>query len=140
MHNLEEIIQKLKQAGFRITAIRKAVAYAIFKSKKPLAYFDIQKILSKNKISANKATIYRELAFLKEQKIIRELQLIGESKYYELMPKGHHHHVICQNCQIIDHVELEKDLKNEEAIILKNIKFKILTHSLEFYGLCQKCQ
>ena len=88
----------------------------------------------------NKTTIYRELAFLKKQNIILELQFDDNTKRYEIMPANHHHHIVCVRCEKVEDVVLEKDLDAEEKVITQNKKFQILHHSLEFYGICKMCQ
>lgn len=135
----KEILNKIKNKGYRYSVIRESILNLIIKSKKPLSYFNIHDFFNKKKMSANKTTIYRELVFLKEQKIIRELQFKDGVKYYEIMPEGHHHHIICNECETIEHIELNKDLEMQEKAIFENNKFKVIAHSLEFYGLCNSC-
>jgi len=125
--------------NFKITKIRKAIIDLFSMSNKPLSSLDVQKSLFKKKISANKTTVYRELEFLREQKIIEEFNFADRIKRYEIISK-HHHHIICTKCDKVECVELSKDLGKQEKIIEKDKKFKIINHSLEFYGICQKCQ
>lgn len=139
MEKLNKILKGLRNNGHRYSLIRENILDFIAKSQKPLSYFDLQKLLDQKKLSVNKTTIYRELNLLKEQKIIKDLQFKDGIKYYELMPEGHHHHIICNQCEAIDHIELKRDLYEEEESIFKNNKFKVLTHSLEFYGICSSC-
>ena len=123
----------------RFSASRNFILSLLKKSKQPLSVFDLQKEFEAKKFSVNKTTIYRELDFLKEQKIIEEFLLDDGVKRYEILSK-HHHHAVCVKCRKIDCVELEQELKSQERQIEKNNKFKIISHSLEFYGLCPKCQ
>lgn len=139
MINAKKIISRLREEGFRSTGIREAILSLFCKSKKPLSCQDIQKYLKQKSISANKTTVYRELDFLKNQKLIEEFQLDDGVRRYEISSK-HHHHVVCTKCKKIDCVELKQELRSQEIQIEKNNKFKIISHSLEFYGLCHKCQ
>jgi len=139
MINTKEIISKLREEGFRSTGIREAILYLFCNTKKPLSCMDIQEYLKQKNISANKTTVYRELDFLESKKVIEEFQLDDGVKRYEILSK-HHHHTICVKCRKINCVELEQELNNQEMQIEKNNKFKVISHSLEFYGLCQKCQ
>lgn len=136
----QELINELRASNQRITKTRKAVLALLEKSKKPLSSPEILSRINKLGLSINKTTIYRELDFLKKQEIVKELQLGDNAKYYELTPKDHHHHLICVSCDEIEDVVLEKDLDLHEKAITKNKKFKILNHSLEFYGICKSCQ
>lgn len=123
----------------RFSATRNLILSLLSKSKQPLSVFDLQKAFEMQKFLANKTTIYRELDFLKEQKLIEEFQLDDGVRRYEALSR-HHHHVVCVKCKKIECVELVTELKSQEKEIEENNKFKIISHSLEFYGLCQKCQ
>lgn len=140
MYNSSYILATLKEKGYRFAKIRKAILDLLIKSSDPLSSPDIQQLLSKKKIDANKTTVYRQLAFLKEQNLVRELQFGDNTKRYEIMPENHHHHIVCTNCDNIEDVELARDLDAEEKAIAENTNFKVLNHSLEFYGICGKCQ
>jgi len=129
------ILDSLRKKGFRNTFIRKAILEILSESKEPLTYEDFKK-----KIKANKSTVYRELSFLGAQGIIKELHFNGGAARYEMTLRDHHHHIVCVECNTIDHVEIKEDLKREEERISKNKKFKILQHTLDFYGLCAQCQ
>jgi Fe2+ or Zn2+ uptake regulation protein len=138
MKDQKEILNSFKEDGFRLTNIRKAILDLFYKSKKPFSCQDIQKYLKQNKISANKTTVYRELEFMKNRKVIEEFQVDDKVKRYEIC-SNHHHHTVCLKCRKIKCVKLCKELRDEEKIIEKNNKFKIISHSLEFYGFCRKC-
>lgn len=133
------ILARLKGQGRRHTKIRAHILDTLEKNHKPLSSPDLQKLLVHARISANKTTVYRELAFLKKQSIVREVQFGDGMKRYELLPDTHHHHLICLDCQTVEDMPLEKDLDAQEKAIAKNKNFKILTHSLEFYGICRNC-
>ena len=137
--NSEQILIKLKKDGHRFTKIRKSILDLLIKEPKPFSPLQLQKILLKNKISANKTTIYRELSFLKDQNVVVELQFKDNVKRYEIITEKHHHHIVCLNCDRVEDVELKKDLQREEKNIAKNKRFKIINHSLEFYGVCNNC-
>ena len=139
MEKVNTILEKIKHKTYRYSAIRESMTDVIIESRQPLSYFDLHALLNQKKIFANKTTIYRELAFLKEQGVIRELKFNDGINYYEPVSKGHHHHIICTTCQTIDRVELEQDLDLQEKLIAKKNKFKVLAHSLEFYGICKSC-
>ena len=139
MSSVKEILLRLKREGFRYTEVREAILVLFYASKKPFSCQDIQKHFKQKKISANKTTVYRELEFLKKKKIIEEFQLDDKVKRYEVI-SDHHHHTVCIKCKKIDCVKLKDDLYKQEAEIENNKKFKIINHSLEFYGICHKCQ
>jgi Fur family ferric uptake transcriptional regulator len=54
--------------------------------------------------------------------------------------EGHrHHHLVCNECK--DVIEVQDDLLEElEVEVERSYGFKILDHSVKFFGLCRKCQ
>lgn len=138
MEMLDQLNEQLKTLGLRITDKRLAILKIFTKSKQPLTVPQILEKLEKSEIKANKTTIYRELNVLMENKIIEEVRISSQISSYELA-LSHHHHLICKECNAITDVEMENDLLSIEKNILKNKKFKVLNHSLEFFGLCQDC-
>lgn len=135
------VLQSLKEQGFRETKARKALVELLLKSSQPLAIAEIQNILKKTyKIETNKTTVYREISFLIEQKIVREVDFGDKKKRYESNISGHHHHLVCTNCGKIEDFELKQDLADEEKRIGQSKNFKVISHTLEFFGLCSTCK
>lgn len=151
--NTKKNIKKLEEIGLRPTKLRQSFLDILLKSKSPLSVTDILKKLKKYNLSPNKTSLYRDIEIMKNKNFIKEI-LFGENKKrYELVDKNHHHHIVCSDCGTIEDIEsktvrstlcnyfeiMEKDLDKVEEKIEKNRKFKILNHSLEFFGICQKC-
>ena len=108
-------------------------------SAKPLSAEDLMEIAAKNRLKVNKTSVYRQLLTLKNGQIIRGVQLGENKKRYEIFPKNHHHHIVCTDCGYVEDVEAEQDLSGLERKIVQEKKFKVENHSLEFFGLCAKC-
>ncbi len=140
MAGTKDLIKQFKKRGHRFSAARNFILDLLVKNDKPLSVFDLQKMLKKKNLFVNKTTVYREINLLKEEDLILEIQLRENKKRYELSSKKHHHHIVCINCNKIEDVILDKDLDQQEKIITKDKKFKIINHSLEFFGVCHKCQ
>ena len=140
MQSGEAVIGSLKKSGFRMTNIRRELIGIFSNSKVPLSAPQLRIMLEEQGITANKTTIYREIYFLLEQKIILEIDLGEGKKRYEMANRDHHHHLVCIKCFSIEDVELEADLHEEEVRIERLKKFKITNHALEFFGFCAGCQ
>jgi Fe2+ or Zn2+ uptake regulation protein len=140
MPKSKSIFELLKSKGYRLTRARKALVRIFANSRKPLSAAELNSRLEKNDVNVNKTTIYREIDFLKGQRMIRELQFGDGKRRYEIWPDNHHHHIVCISCDYIECVELDGCLEAEEKKILKENNFKTVKHSLEFQGLCAKCQ
>jgi len=140
INNPDEIISKLKSAGYRITPVREQIVEIFINSSSPISAGDLIESFKILKIPVNKTTIYRELDFLLEKNIIKEIEFGEGKKRYELETGHHHHHLVCLNCRKVEDVDLEVDLHDEEKKIEKETGFKVKSHSLEFFGLCKNCQ
>src|SRR3989344_424207 len=132
------LLQELREQGHRITNVRKALVELLEKSKMPLSADELGKSLEAKKLKVNKSTVYRELDFLKGNNIVQEVEFGDKKKRYEISAK-HHHHVVCLECKSVQDVDLQSDLDEAERKIARQKGFKIINHSLEFFGLCASC-
>ena len=136
--NIDTIYKKIRSNGGRLTKIRKAIIEILFKSPCLLSSSNITSRLKVRKIRPNRSTMYRELVFLVRNDIITK-NTIAHKDYFEL-PRDHHHHLVCVNCNSIQKVVIGKHLQKHEEKIEKENEFKIINHSLEFYGRCRNCR
>ena len=85
------------------------------------------------------ATVYRALSFLEDVKLITSIAFGTEGKKYEANLKAHHDHLICTACgKIIEF--LDEEIEKRQDNIAKVNNFKITSHSMQLYGMCQECQ
>lgn len=127
----------LRKAGMKITPGHLEILSFIFKSKKPISSQDVIDNIGKK---LNSATVYRCIAKLKNSGIIRQIDLRQNHAHYEFFDMAHHHHIICTGCGRIEDIEDCNLPAIHEQILQETAQFtNILHHSLEFYGLCKKC-
>lgn len=128
-----------KARGIRKSAARDAILFTLSASDRPVSAHQIMNALLEKDLRFNKTTIYRELETLKRLGHIHELFLRNDVALYELSGK-HHHHVLCTACGDIRHIHLpEPEEWAEEKLTLED-GFLVMDHSLEFFGVCRKCQ
>lgn len=137
----EQLIDALRTKGFRITKIRQAMIEALVAASQPVSAPQLLEQVSQKHPSVNKTTIYRELDFLADNKILSEIDILDGMKRYELLhPDHHHHHLVCTSCRDIQCVEVpHHDLHALEGKIQQTHNFTVQSHVLEFFGLCRKC-
>ncbi|OGJ40590.1 MAG: hypothetical protein A2378_01905 [Candidatus Pacebacteria bacterium RIFOXYB1_FULL_44_10] len=128
----------MQDKGLRITKVRRALIQLFSEHSIPYTANQIEKKLFAIGILVNKTTIYRELQFLSQNGYITEVYLHSNEISYESAELKHHHHLVCESCGNVDDVIncLVSELNRE---IYQKKKFKIRTHTLEFYGTCAKC-
>lgn len=100
---------------------------------------DIYASLKKENPALSLGTVYRNLNFLAEAKLIRKLQ-VGEQTIHfdaDLQP---HYHFICQECHKIydiDATEIQTMISNE---IRKHTSHIVLDTNINLSGICDCCQ
>ncbi len=137
----QELFEKIKEAGLRLTGPRRALLAILSESQKPLSAKDLLLALAKSGRKVNKTTVYREIDSLEKIGVLRNIQLGERSTYYELETPAHHHHLVCLSCDRVEDVDInEQGIVKQEARIVAERQFQVSYHALEFFGLCRQCQ
>ena len=136
---LQQMIERLKESDCRITPQRYAVLNVLATSPDHPSAETIYAKLKDYYPTMSLATVYKTINLLKRQGEILELEFSDLGNRYDGKKPYPHPHVICNGCgKIVDPAQL-----NLEEITIKMMEetgFKILTHRLDFYGLCPECQ
>ena len=142
MKPIQSIFDQFRQRGARLTPVRKAVVSVLAKSKKPICVEGIGSCLMRLGLKPSKVTLYREVDFLVSGGWATVLDLGGGRKCYEWASE-HHHHLVCKKCNRIEELdahEMESSFVKFEKSLSRKSGFADLGHSLEFYGICNRCQ
>lgn len=131
------ICQKLRQKGYRLTTQRQQVLDCL--TGFPQSVEDIVVSLQNHNLCVDRVTVYRTLDCFVELGLVSKTQFQDKIAKYELFSEGHHHHhLVCNNCGSVEDVCINEDsLLNQ---VSRETDFKIKSHSLEFFGVCGKCQ
>lgn len=125
-------------AQIKKTPARIAIKDYLVETKIPVDVRTIISFLRSKNLDTNKVTVYRALDFFCKNGLVDRVEF-GEGKFRYEIKKGHHHHLVCTKCGKIAEVEGEF-LKQMERQVYKNKQFKVISHSLEFFGICKNCQ
>jgi len=134
-----ELLDKLRQRGYKLTPQRRAVLKTFARSWHHLTPAEIYEKVKREYPGIGLVTVYRTLEILAGLGLICELHAGGSCRSYTTAAAGHHHHLICAQCgEVIDFSgydisPLEKRLRQETG-------FEIEGHLLEFVGRCRSCQ
>lgn len=108
--------------------------------KEPLSAAELYKKLG---AKGTRATTFRMLEQLYGAGLVSKVQNPREdyARYEIGYGRKHHHHAICISCGDMEDVSGcdAKDLDASARAHLKKFK-SIQSHSLEFFGLCRKCE
>ena len=71
--------------------------------------------------------------------MVTSLSFGAQGKKYELGAKDHHDHMICTECgEITEFVDAQ--IEERQHSIADSLGFKMTDHSMQIYGICEKCQ
>jgi len=129
----------LKGLSLKSTPKRIALLEILDDEKIYLSPESIWKKMQKKFNSIGLPTVYRILDELHEGNIISRVIHPNRQLYYYLCRnEEHHHHFICVSCSRVEdlHFCAEKDI---EALVVKGMKGKVLSHILQINGLCSRC-
>lgn len=132
-------VQRLRNAGYKLTQARLTVLDILEAEHGHITSSDILEKVEEINPSIGRASIFRTLDLLTQLGIIRPTYISTSlTPAYVMMHEGHHHHVICTNCNRV----LEFDdcgLETLTQTLEKTLNVKISGHLLEFYGVCASC-
>jgi Fur family ferric uptake transcriptional regulator len=136
---LPELTARLRRHSRKVTGARQAIL-AVLRRGHPMSSKEIFDALPKG--DCDLATVYRSLHLLEGMGMVKRFDFGDGVARFELLGEGddgHHHHLVCTRCSEV--VEIEECFTNElEEKITARSGFKSVTHKLEFFGICPRCQ
>lgn len=139
MQNIHSYSKELNKLNLKATPARIAVLSLLESTDKPLDISSIIDYLESRKIEADPATIFRIINAFTDKGLTKRIEF-GEGKFrYELSTKEDHHHLVCNKCGGIEDIS-DCNILNLEKDIEKKKGFTVISHSLEFFGICKNCQ
>lgn len=94
--------------------------------------------LRKNDKNLSLATVYRNLNFLVENKEVKKIVLDGEDRFDPNICE--HGHFICDDCEEVQDIEIEKELIELIKKNSSNVAGTIYTCDFTIRGICDKCK
>jgi Fur family transcriptional regulator, peroxide stress response regulator len=135
----ERILGKLKEKGHRITPQRLAIMRILVESQGHPSVEDIFERVKVNFPTTSLATVYKTISVLKELGELLELEFSNGHNRYDGNKPYPHPHLICVQCKRIVDPDLSS-LAHLTQELTSDLGYRILSHRLDFYGICPKCQ
>jgi Fur family ferric uptake transcriptional regulator len=133
------IDRKLSDLGYRLTPQRLMILKAVEDADSHISAEEIYAQACAYYPQMNISTVYRTLELLKTLDLVTETDLGDGRVRYHCIGKGHHHHLVCQQCGEITDIE-ESALEPLWTEIQQRYNFRVDMKHLAFFGLCEKCQ
>lgn len=107
-------------------------------SSSELSGQELHRALEEDGKSMGLATVYRHLRQLQQRGIVRSRNSPNGEVLYAPMSRDQHH-LNCLNCGATENIDY-CPLHSPEVPVNLNRGYKLLFHTLEFYGICKGCQ
>ena len=139
MSQAGDIITRLGRRGYRLTPQRIMILEAVEAADDHISAEEIYTGVCARYPHLNISTVYRTLELLKELGLVTETDMGDGRVRYHSIKKGHHHHLVCQNCgQIIDLDE--SVLASLKESLSRKYRFDADLKHLALFGRCRRCQ
>ena len=83
-------------------------------------------------------TVYRNLSLLEETGAVAKVSVVGNTERYD-GNINEHYHFSCTECGAVSDVDIPI-MQDVDSLVEKEIGADVRSHSLIFYGICEKCK
>jgi Fe2+ or Zn2+ uptake regulation protein len=137
--NMQDILVKLKEHGYKITPQRQEIINVLVHENRHMTVEDIHNQISARFPNLSVDTVYRNVGMLERLEMLDKTDFGDGVGRYKLVGKvGHRHHIICLNCGCSEEVDFcPLDYLDQQQIKDKN--FAIARHNFEIFGYCARC-
>lgn len=132
-----DLADHLHTRGYRLTPQRQVILEAVRQAGEHVTPEQVYETVHQQRPAINRATIYRTLDFLSEQRLIVAMRW-GSQTYYEIAGQTPHHHLICHSCGGIEEIDRALiDLLIEATA--QQHRFTIDMDHIALFGQCRQC-
>jgi Fur family peroxide stress response transcriptional regulator len=138
LERFNSIVQKIKENDQRLTPQRLAIVKILAHSEGHPSVEKIYQQLCDDFPTMSLATVYKTVSLVKDLGELLELGFSDGSNRYDGNKPYPHPHAICVRCQKIIDPDLASLEEIKEEVTVKT-GFEIMTHRLDFFGICREC-
>ena len=137
---MQVLTDYLRERNLKITPHRELILETFLEHEGHRSVEDIHKSVKELDPRIGYTTVYRTMKILGECGLAREIDLAdGITRYEHLFNHEHHDHMICMECGIS--IEFyNADIETLQDAASEQLRFKVLDHKLQIYGLCRECR
>jgi Fur family ferric uptake transcriptional regulator len=135
-----DFVDLLRKASLKATKSRLSIIGFLFHKHGPFTPDEIFQNVGKEDVDLT--TVYRTVTALEKIGILVRCEFGDGVARFEfpgnIDMSEHHHHVICRRCKKVTALEL--CLSDKWKKTLAQMGYTELSHTLEFFGVCQACE
>ena len=133
----QEALVYLRESGFRVTKPREVIVRAAISFSEPFNAEDLLSAARRMDRLISLATVYRTLPMLLDSRLIREVELNREHRYYEVnreqSPAAFH--IVCSDCRQVLQVQ-DECITLRERFLANSLGFKPLRLAVRIEAAC----
>jgi Fur family ferric uptake transcriptional regulator len=128
----------LKSSGLKATLPRLKIL-EIFQnsSVRHMSAEDVYKQLLAENLDVGLATVYRVLTQFEQAGLLSRNHFESGKAVFELDQGGHHDHLVCLDCGMVEEF-FDEEIERRQQAIAAERGFKLSEHALALYGNCTK--
>ncbi len=135
-----DLRRAVRGSGRSMSRQRTAVLQTLRQTTKHPTAADLFDAIREQIPSITLATIYRNLAVLKELGLVIEVDAGGTSTRYDATTQSHSH-ITCIKCGLVEDLDLDLDTGNGVDVSVEEATgYKLVEHTTTFHGICPRCQ
>jgi len=136
-----EWLARLQQAGYRLTAPRRAVVETIACSQHVLEPQTLFARARKRYPRLGLVTVYRTLEKLEDLGLIQRIHQPDGCQAFIATVAGHQHPLICRSCGRVEYFSGDAEVISRlSRFVADDSGYDIQEHWLQFFGLCADCR
>jgi len=124
--------------GLRSTRQRRAILEAVASEERPVSAQDLHAHLRNAGQPAGLATVYRTLQALADSGVVRTFTTPAGEVAYKVCEPGHHHHLICTRCGLVEEIP-SCEVQGWADAVARKRGFAVTSHQADIYGVCASC-
>lgn len=138
---LDRILDRyMAERGLKSTRQRSLIIDIFFGMHGHLSVEEVWARVRQDAPRVSVATVYRTMKLLSESGLAHARNFgDGQTRYEPAVGREHHDHLICTRCGTIIEFENDQIERMQEAVARRH-GFKVTSHKMELYGLCESCQ
>jgi len=135
----DDLASRLAERGYRLTPQRMMVMDAIMDSTHHISAEEIYAQVVKKYPHVNISTVYRTMELLKRLGLVMETDMGSGRLRYHPVHRGHHHHLVCQECGTI--IDLDDSLLHPlQNTLAQQYDFEADLKHMAIFGRCRQCR
>jgi Fur family ferric uptake transcriptional regulator len=139
MHDLQSLMNRVRQTGCRLTKQRVMILQALCELDGHACVEEVHRRVTLHRRDVDLSTVYRTLEMFRDLRILSQTDLGHGYAEFEIVAGEPHHHLVCQGCGQVIHLD-HSYLTPLAAAIRHDLGFEPILDHFAIFGLCPACR